>query len=223
MALPDHGLRTRNRPTLHTRVGWSAVALSLLLLFLGSGCVDLRSGEAEVQGIGKIGIPAVPKSGGNAIEVFNEMHFQPSYRVQEGPRILPPPDSVPRTGKELVYASLEEYRTLTVPQHVRDGFDQEVAQQLYRVNCQVCHGVNLDGSGQFRDFKPRDPLPADLTSEITSVSTDGDLFAFISCGGRQGCALILRGTASRSPMPQFGLLLSEEERWMLVMFLRSKQ
>ena len=43
------------------------------------------------------------------------MHYQPSYRVQEGPRILPPEGSVPVTGREITYGSLEEYEELSVP------------------------------------------------------------------------------------------------------------
>ena len=63
-------------------------------------------------------------------------------------------------------------------------------------------------------------MPANLKDENTLKSTDGDLFAFISHGGRQGYALIEKGRESRSPMPEFLLLLSEDERWSLVKYLK---
>ena len=68
----------------------------------------------------------------------------------------------------------------------------------------------------------RGPFPVDLTLELTRSASDGGLFAFISNGGRQGLAAVLRGRESQSPMPEFMRLLNEDERWWLVQFLRGK-
>ena len=68
--------------------------------------------------------------------------------------------------------------------------------------------------------KGMSPVPADLTLPLTQGSTDGELFAFITHGGRQGYLAIERGRESTSPMPAFRNLLSEEERWTLVQYLR---
>ena len=41
-------------------------------------------------------------------------------------------------------------------------------------------------------------------------------------GGRQGLSARLRDRDSTSPMPEFRLLLTEDERWALVRYLRSR-
>ena len=42
---------------------------------------------------------------------------------------------------------------------------------------------------------------------------------FITFGGRQGAATVMRGLESASIMPFFGSLLTEDERWALVRFI----
>ena len=176
----------------------------------------------EIRGIARFKLPAFPQTGANKVQMFTEMHYQPSYRSQEGPRLLPPPDSVPVTGRELRLATLEEYRGVAIPDRVVGAYDPTAAQRLYMINCVVCHGETLDGNGPIRKFITRGPFPADLTLPLTRDSADGELFAFISNGGRQGLAAIERGKKSASPMPPFQFLLTEEERWMLVKYLRSR-
>ena len=96
------------------------------------------------------------------------------------------------------------------------------AAELYNVNCQVCHGVGLAGDGLVVPYMTRGVVPANLNSDATQNSTDGELFAFIGEGGRQGYALIEAGQPSNSPMPAFKYLLSEEDRWALVKYLRGE-
>ena len=94
------------------------------------------------------------------------------------------------------------------------------------------------------------PVPADLMAELTRDSADGELFGFISNGGRQGqaqrestersaqnacepfvgflrsdCLAVERASARpvSSPMPQFSRLLTPEERWWLVIYIQSHQ
>ena len=199
---------------------WIVISSSLLLLT--SACGNIRTGEAEIYGIAKFKMPALPKSGTHAVVIFSEMHYQPSYRSQEGPRISPPPDSVPRTGREPRYASLEEYMPLQIPTNFRNTYELAKAKELYRVNCLVCHGSQMRGDGPIVKIMTKGPMPADLTSSLTADANDGELFAFVSNGGRQGYSAIQRGKDSASPMPSFMNLLTEEERWWLVMYLRSE-
>ena len=80
------------------------------------------------------------------------------------------------------------------------------ARKLYLDKCAECHGDTGKGDGpQGRTY---DPPPKDLTDEahMNSVS-DGELFYKISEGHR--------------PMPAFRKRLTEEQRWQLVLFLRS--
>ena len=206
---------------VHSRQTSLMLALSLLAV-MAAGCYNNNTGETSIGGSINFTLPAFPETGGNVIEIFNEMHYQPSFRPQEGPRLLPPSDSVPVTGRELRYASLDEYGVLTVPDSAVASYDQASGQQLYNINCAVCHGPGLKGDGPILPFIDKGPEPADLTADLTRTSTDGELFGFISGGGRQGLAARLRDRESASPMPEFRLLLTEDERWMLVQFLRSQ-
>ena len=209
-----------SKTKLRSQGVWTLLAL-VLLAAVAAGCYNNNTGDANVGDAIKFKLPAFPESGGNAVQVFTEMHYQPSFRSQQGPRLLPPPDSVPITGKELRYASLDEYKALQLLDATVRSYDPAATQRLYMINCAVCHGPGLKGDGPIVAFMQRGPFPADLTSEATRASTDGELFGFISGGGRQGLAARLRGRQSASPMPEFRRLLTEEERWALVKFLRS--
>lgn len=189
--------------------------LVLLTIMLAMGCYNTATGAANIGGAINFKLPAFPETGSNRVQVFTEMHYQPSYRTQEAPRLLMPDGAVPVTGAEVAYSSMDQYKALP-----RTSSDVVAGQRLYQVNCQVCHGPNLDGRGPVVQYMTRGALPADLRADVTKNSTDGELYGFISCGGRQGCALRLAGKESQSPMPEFRRLLSEAERWALVAYLR---
>ena len=228
---------------------------ALLLVFIAAAtisCGNLRTGDAEVQGIVKFKMPAFPETGSNKVQIFTEMHYQPSYRSQEGPRLFPPPDSVPRTGREMVYTG-EQYQELETPGEVRASYDPDRAAHLFEVNCAVCHGSAMRGESMMTDKMTEQkvgPVPADLTADLTQDSGEGELFGFISDGGRQGqaqrdasersaqrsceefagflrsdCLAVERGSARAvsSPMPEFSRLLTPEERWWLAIYIRSQQ
>ena len=80
------------------------------------------------------------------------------------------------------------------------------AQKLYLDKCAECHGDSGNGDGG--QGKSYDPRPTNFTdaAHMNSVS-DGELFYKISEGHR--------------PMPGFKKRYTEEQRWQLVLFLRS--
>ena len=82
----------------------------------------------------------------------------------------------------------------------------EQALDLYQKNCFPCHGSSGRGDGPATQFvKTR---PADLTNrEEQDRLTDGEIFWRVSEG--------------KDPMPPFKKKLSEEERWKLVLHVRS--
>ena len=230
MAANDKGAPGHNGAgRLPRRAGIIALAALAALTLAALGCYNNNTGETKIGESVNFTLPAFPETGPHAVQVFTEMHYQPSYKVQEIPRILPPPDSVPVTGREIRYGTIEEYQALTVPDTTAQSYDDAHGQQLYDINCAVCHGIALDGLGPAvtmvgADGQPawdKDPVPVDLRLAETVSATDGELFGYISLGGRQGLSARLRDRETTSPMPEFGLLLSEEERWALVQFLRS--
>ena len=204
-----------NRAQLLNR-RWLPLAVGLMAIMFALGCYDNNTGDANIGGAINFKLPAFPETGSNRVQVFTEMHYQPSYRTQESPRLLPPDGSVPITGAEVVYASIDEYKNL-----VRTSSDVVSGQKLFTVNCQVCHGQNLDGTGPAAAYMVTNgPVPANLRLDLTKNSTDGELFGLISCGGRYFCNSVLQGGESQSPMPEFRRLLSEEERWAIVAYIR---
>jgi mono/diheme cytochrome c family protein len=80
------------------------------------------------------------------------------------------------------------------------------ARALYLDKCTECHGDAGNGDGS--QAKMYDPRPTNFTdaARMNSVS-DGELFYKISEGHR--------------PMPAFKKRYTEEQRWQLVLFLRS--
>jgi mono/diheme cytochrome c family protein len=77
---------------------------------------------------------------------------------------------------------------------------------LYLDKCANCHGPT--GKGDGHDASLYDPAPTNFTdSQKMEGATDGELFYKISHG--------------RKPMPSFQKRLSEEQRWQLVLLIRS--
>lgn len=76
----------------------------------------------------------------------------------------------------------------------------------YHEDCAQCHGDTGRGDGS--ESKLHYPLPADLTNPKTTVYlTDGEIFYQISEG--------------RRPMPAFKIRLTDDQRWQLVLLVRS--
>jgi len=77
---------------------------------------------------------------------------------------------------------------------------------LYHDKCSSCHGDA--GKGDGHDASLYDPAPTNFTdTQQMSGVTDGELFYKLSEG--------------RKPMPSFKKRLTEDQRWRLVLLLRS--
>jgi mono/diheme cytochrome c family protein len=80
------------------------------------------------------------------------------------------------------------------------------ARAIYLDKCVQCHGETGKGDGP--DAAMYYPSPASLTdAKRMGAATDGELFYEISVG--------------RKPMPAFKKRLTEEQRWQLVLLVRS--
>jgi len=86
------------------------------------------------------------------------------------------------------------------------GAALDAAKKIYLDKCANCHGDT--GKGDGHDAARYDPQPADFTNaKRMNAVTDGELFYKISEG--------------KKPMPVFKTKLSEDERWELVVLIRS--
>ncbi len=96
------------------------------------------------------------------------------------------------------------FRRSSVPYHV---VSVASGAALFRAHCASCHGVGGRGDGPGGAGLPRPP--ADLTAPHTAQHTAGDMFWWLTHGIPAG------------GMPPFGAVLSEEERWDLINFIRT--
>ena len=77
---------------------------------------------------------------------------------------------------------------------------------VYMEQCANCHGETGKGNGP--DAMMYDPSPSDFTdAPAMSKFTDGEFFYQI--------------TEGKKPMPSFRKRLTQEQRWQLVLFVRS--
>lgn len=92
---------------------------------------------------------------------------------------------------------------------------------LYAENCAICHGANLEGQEDWRS--PRDdgslPPPPHDASGHTWHHPDSLLFTYTKMGGE--ATLAAQGVTFKSGMPGFGVILSDEEIWNILAFIKS--
>jgi len=98
-----------------------------------------------------------------------------------------------------------EYRSLKNPLTPSEA-NLKAARQMYVDECAQCHGERGKGDGP--EARSHYPLPADLTDAKRMASVaDGEVFYQI--------------TEGRRPMPRFKNRLTEDQRWQLVLLVRS--
>ena len=159
-------------------------------------------------------------TGAYPFDYFSEMHYQESYRAGEPQRMQPPERSVPISGAEepLTAASIATLQNPLRP--TPDNLAR--AADLFRVNCQPCHGAQGKGDGivstYFKNASQTHPdvrQPADYTSATVRARSDGELYHTVTNG--------LNPTSVGAGMPPFGGLLTPQERWLLVLQIRALQ
>jgi mono/diheme cytochrome c family protein len=114
----------------------------------------------------------------------------------------------------LVYTVYEQNKQWVVPEEFKSlknplpstESNFRSAKELYSNECAQCHGDRGKGDGP--EARSHFPLPADLSDagRMSSV-TDGAIFYQISEG--------------RRPMPAFKNRLTQDQRWQLVLLVRS--
>lgn len=99
----------------------------------------------------------------------------------------------------------EEYKSLKNPLAPSES-NLNAARQIYADECLQCHGERGQGDGP--EARTHYPLPADLTdAKRMATVADGEIFYQI--------------TEGRRPMPSFKHRLTQDQRWQLVLLVRS--
>ncbi len=160
-------------------------------------------------------LSAACANGTYPLDFFYEQHYQQSYSSHEPPRLSPPAGAVPISA--VVYYSSSEN---PIPgERLPDGA------ALFATNCVICHGTSGNGEdpdsqGQvLKTMRERYDYPAsnpsgdyiitpNLTSDTVRDQSDVTTFSWIS------------GGVSGGVMPAFQKLLTVEQRWLLVNYIR---
>ncbi|MBI3979145.1 MAG: cytochrome c [Chloroflexi bacterium] len=139
------------------------------------------------------------------IEVFPDLHYQPSQRRLEPTRGYPPARSVPISGRAAEIGPAEMAMLTSPITRTAEVVGRGAA--LYAVNCSFCHGPLGHGDGAVGDaFRNAGTQVANLTAPDRQAKSDGVLYRSITNG--------------LGVMPPFRNLLTDEERWSLVAYVR---
>ena len=114
----------------------------------------------------------------------------------------------------VAYAYFQENKPWVIPEEAKARKNPlqpseaalQSAKALYAESCANCHGDSGKGDGS--EATRYEPKPADFTDALRmNTATDGALFYQISQG--------------RKPMPAFKRRMTEDQRWQLVLLVRS--
>jgi mono/diheme cytochrome c family protein len=134
------------------------------------------------------------------VDFPTNMADQPSIGYQEGPRLLPPEQSVPVTGKTIIIDTLPTNPILADETSLQRG------EILFSIYCALCHGDKGQGDGPLAEHYEDRPIRT-LTSANITAQFDGQLFRTISEG--------------LSRMPPQAEALTPRERWDVINYLRT--
>lgn len=123
-----------------------------------------------------------------------DMQEQPSFQSQESPRRHSPEGSVPQTSRSALLAPPSQ-----TPESVQKGAS------LFDINCAHCHGKVGLGDGPVGKYLVLPPF--NLRAEQTQQRSPDEIFDILTNG--------------RVIMPAFKGVLSAEERWAIVYFVKS--
>ena len=138
--------------------------------------------------------------GSYPLDIFYEMHYQPSYKAHEPPRLSPPESAVPWYGS-------------TPPEPTSFAGS---GKHLFEVNCVMCHGAEGLGDG---------PVLARILVDYNYQATDAALLNpnLTSDAAKNLDRDALRGvlTGGVNVMPSFSKLLTENQIELVLDYVES--
>lgn len=100
----------------------------------------------------------------------------------------------------------KEAQTIKNPVPLSERYASSVkGKKIFKTRCMICHGPKGKGDGP--GGKALDPKPQNLTSELVQDQKDGELFWKVSNG--------------RNAMIKWGPILSAQERWDAINYVRT--
>lgn len=108
------------------------------------------------------------------------------------------------------------------PPQQPENVDIAAGAALYAAHCAACHGADLEGQPDWRVQNPDGTLPAPPHDETGHTWHHGDalLFTYTRLGGQR--ALQEMGIEGvKSAMPGFGEVLSDQQIWDILAYIKS--
>jgi len=152
------------------------------------------------------------------LEWPTQMQYSPAYRSQTSNPVLPhgmtaqPPvaGTIPRGFQPFHYGP-EPAEAERAGRELKNPFQptrENVArgQYIFANYCQVCHGATGGGDGP---IIPKYPNPPSYQTEKSKALADGNMFHVITMG--------------RNNMPSHAVQLSVEDRWKVILYIRTLQ
>tara|TARA_Y100001936_G_scaffold254149_1_gene325746 strand:+ start:4659 stop:5321 length:663 start_codon:yes stop_codon:yes gene_type:complete len=151
------------------------------------------------------------------IDIFQEMHYNQTYKAQEPPRLLPPKNSYPISGGYIRVADIENIDLLSNPLNGTPNIIRRGA-LVYKQNCSTCHGLTAQGDGPTGNIL--------TTYNVTQPPAFGDGDGVIVIR-QTGQTELKPGKAYQSIaagygyMPAFEGLLSPDDIWAVIALIDS--
>ncbi len=171
-----------------------------------AGLLLLAAAVATIVVACKPGDP-LRSTGAYPIDIFQEQHYNQSFKAQEPPRLAPPEGSMPVQGGRLPVPELKADAAGLDNPVARSPETLDRAALLFQINCSVCHGTTAGGDGfvgkKFGEYGA--PIPPAFASDRVKALTQGEAYWSVTSG--------------TGFMPSFAKLLSDEERWSIVLIV----
>lgn len=112
--------------------------------------------------------------------------------------------------------------TAAIGGHELENRDIAAGEVLYRDHCAACHGVNLQGERNWQFQNPDGTMPAPPHDETghTWHHDNELLFEYTRLGG-EGLMAARGSSGFKSGMPGFEDILSDDDIWNILAFIRS--
>ncbi|MBI5351942.1 MAG: cytochrome c [Chloroflexi bacterium] len=155
------------------------------------------------------------------IQWVSFMGLQPSYSTQEfdlatgqGSRPVPAL-SIPIEGAAYIPANGAPENPIPA-----DEISISRGEELYRINCMMCHGDTGLGTGTVAGFLVK-KKPVDLTSDLVQSLSDGDIFLTITNGKFNPDDSLFPDIKFSGQCPPLNENLSVRERWDVINYIRT--
>lgn len=170
----------------------------------GVAPTTLPAGTSGTAPLGASPTPTVRSISGGPATITD-----PNYSFGIKPTPTPTPAPTPKiemvNGKiKQIWEAPAEYAAMTNPVKITPEVIKQ-GKELYMMRCEQCHGAQGKGNGGYN--RPEWGISTNLASTMVQANTDGELYYKV--------------TTNKGRHPASKIRFSDEERWMIVAFLRT--